>query len=193
MSMDQRQYEQLSAWMDAGTAGAGTAMSDRLLSDGELSQVWERYHLIGDVLRNEMAPIDHASLTAAIHDRLREEPTILAPSVSRLNPTAHHATRMRWAAGMAMAASVAAIVIIGVTRVEQQSGADIAQTGSATVERAPINLAAASRPSAPERDVTEPAVDSKINRYLADHSKFVASGGSLNGMVPLVTLISHNE
>lgn len=190
MNRDLSQFEQLSAWMDNGS---DMAIPEKLLSDGNLSQAWQRYHLIGDIMRKEVSPIDHDSLTAAIHERLSQEPTILAPRAARAIKHPQHNGWMRWAAGMGMAASVAALVIVGVTRMEQQGGVQYAQSPQQSADQAPMTLAAAPQSAENGRFAAPSAVDSRINRYLTDHSKFVASGGSLNAMVPLMTLVSHNE
>jgi len=193
MSMDQKHYETLSAWMDASEHEGGDRMADRLLSDSDLGEVWERYHLIGDVLRNEVTAVDHGALTAAILGRLAEEPAVLAPG--NLPRSVRHRRAgtapgwPRWAAGMGVAAGVAALVVVGVTRMEQHSGGELAAVSAPVSERQAV--VAFAEPAL--RAEAEPRINSKINRYLADHSKFVASGGSLNGMVPLATLVSHNE
>ena len=192
MSMDQKYHETLSAWMDASAPEIGERMVDRLIEDTDLGRTWERYHLIGDVLRNEMAAVDQDALIAGIRSRLAEEPAILAPQnlpaarSPASAPSAHGWPR--WLAGMGMAAGVAALVVMGVTRMEHQPGAGFADV------QAPSGLPAiaAVADDAPRAE-PEPRVNSKIDRYLAEHSKFVASGGSLNGMVPLATLVSHNE
>jgi len=50
---------------------------DQLRSDSTLERDWSAYHLIGDVLRQS----DHigSDLSAKIHLRLQNEPTVLAP------------------------------------------------------------------------------------------------------------------
>ncbi|MCQ9616883.1 sigma-E factor negative regulatory protein [Paenalcaligenes niemegkensis] len=92
--------ESVSAWVDG----------DRKIRPDELNtpygrQVWDTYHLIGDVLRSEelsITPSDkfYARLSKAIDD----EPTVLAPRyLPRQKP-------VRWGmSGLAVAAAVAAV------------------------------------------------------------------------------------
>jgi sigma-E factor negative regulatory protein RseA len=65
-------------------------------------QTWVCYHVIGDCLRGDGAPIRGISKRFAA--RLAAEPTVLAPSRARPTPTA---------IALAMAASVAAVGVVG--------------------------------------------------------------------------------
>jgi sigma-E factor negative regulatory protein RseA len=193
--MDQTQHAQLSAFLDGdGLHGDADRLVDRLLASGELAATWHRYHLIGDCLRKNTEGANSA-LTDAIRKRLAEEPTVLAPGRLKVHRESHgHWTR--WAAGAAVAAGVASVVVVGVnvTRVEQPEAIRVAVQESP----APVPVAEKPRNIALVSDrgtrwlVSEPEVASKLNRYLANHSDFVASG-ALNGIVPLATVVGYDE
>lgn len=101
-------------------------MDDEASAGGELEHIatasaaqatWARYHLIGDVLRDnssEIAPPDFAAMLA---EQIAEEPTVLAPpraAKSVLKPVV----------GFAIAASVATLAVIGVQRTAPTPGGD---------------------------------------------------------------------
>ncbi|MGR9089931.1 MAG: sigma-E factor negative regulatory protein [Gammaproteobacteria bacterium] len=99
----------LSSVMD-GEAATGEALAG-VASTSATRAAWARYHLIGDVLRDnssEVAPMEFAATIAA---QIAEEPTVLAPRRSAKRA-------LRPVAGFAIAASVAALAVIGVQRMD---------------------------------------------------------------------------
>lgn len=106
MSEDKR--EALSAFMDGELEGDASAVIDSLLRDERVRRKWHHYHLIGDTLRHSLPEQLDEQLAAGVSARLRSEPTILNPGRRRLPPY------LKPVAGLAVAASVAALAIIGV-------------------------------------------------------------------------------
>ena len=100
--------EKVSALLDGALdEAASDRMLDTLKRDAGLRREWERYSLIGDVLRDE--PVLSADFTGRLMLQLDSEPTILAP--------ARVESRSGWAGHfMPIAASVmgvAAVLTIG--------------------------------------------------------------------------------
>jgi len=97
---------------------------DEMLKDEHLSSTWQRYHLIGDVIRDEIPPTLQLDLTAQIADALQDEPTILAPKrIVEKAPNKFKAKIVQLVkpfGQLAIAASAAGLMIIGV----QQNTAD---------------------------------------------------------------------
>lgn len=97
---------------------------DEILKDEHLSGTWQRYHLIGDVIRDEIPPTLQLDLTAQIADALEDEPTILAPNrLVEKTPNKFKAKVIQLVkpfGQLAIAASAAGLMIIGV----QQNTAD---------------------------------------------------------------------
>lgn len=58
---------------------------DEINDDSELSDLWGRYHLMGDIMRNEIPQMIQLDLSSQIADAIEKEPTILAPKTS--NPS----------------------------------------------------------------------------------------------------------
>ena len=53
---------------------------DELLKDNELSDTWERYNLIGDIIRDDIPETINLDLSANIANAIAEEATVLAPA-----------------------------------------------------------------------------------------------------------------
>lgn len=120
----------LSSVMD-GEATTGEALASVAAAGGSRA-AWARYHLIGDVLRDNSCEVVPADFAAMISTRIAEEPTVLAPrrrAKSALRPVA----------GFAIAASVATLAVIGVQRM-----APVPATGPApAIAAAPAEFPAA--------------------------------------------------
>ena len=87
-----------------GTPRQRQSVFDHILADDGARRAWQRYHLIGCVLRGEVRQTG-MDLSARIRTRLEREPTTLAPVPARATP---------WkSAGMlALAASIALAAVI---------------------------------------------------------------------------------
>ena len=97
--------EKVSALLDGALdEAASVRMLDSLRRDAGLRREWERYSLIGDVLRDE--PILSADFTSRLMLQLEGEPTVLAPA--RAEP------RTGWVSHlMPIAASVMGVAAVG--------------------------------------------------------------------------------
>jgi len=88
-----------------------------LIEDEQLSDTWERYHLLGDVLRGETkASLPH-DFSAQIAQAIAEEPTVLAPTAqtSQVSPFKAKVVSLFKPVGqLAIAASAAGLMIFGV-------------------------------------------------------------------------------
>jgi sigma-E factor negative regulatory protein RseA len=125
-------------------------------SDGELKQSWINYHLIGDVMRGD--DLHNSQMTKRIMDMLDNEPTILAPasidpvnSQSKLKP--HNKTFFARPYVWSIAASVAAVVFVGLVLLQDQQASQEALQ--------PIEIA-----------------DNIPSEYLTAHQTFAPSGSA---------------
>ncbi len=90
---------------------------EALLEDEQLSDTWDRYHLIGDVIRGEVSNNLSFDLSDKIANAIADEPTVLAPVVSetRQNTVKAKVVKLFKPVGqMAIAASAAGLMILGV-------------------------------------------------------------------------------
>jgi len=96
-----------------------------MLKDEDLANTWQNYHLIGDVMRDEIPKTLQLDLSEQIAAAIAEEPTVLAPKISITKPTGRIKAKViefiKPVGQLAIAASAAGLMILGV----QQNSADI--------------------------------------------------------------------
>ena len=141
---------------------------DALRSESEARDIWRRYHLIGDAMRDmRMLSAGFASRVSA---RLAEEPTVMARGRLAALPQ-----RPRWQF-LSAAASLAAVALVGwVAFGPQEDGAQIAQVAP-TAAQAPAAIAQVPPPAA-------------ANDYLYAHQG-LSPRNSLQGVAPYVRMVS---
>ncbi|MFQ3192208.1 MAG: sigma-E factor negative regulatory protein RseA [Paraglaciecola sp.] len=171
-----QKLENLSALVD-GELGVSTLSSSLLLdavkNDAELQLKWKSYHLIRDSLRQELPATMKFDIADKIAQAIEAEPAILAPKktwrdlplVSNIVPFAKQGGQM------AIAASVAVAMIIGVQQVNQ---ADVSQPFNAAppipgIQGGLSPVSFDQTRSIPNSDAVEQK--RRINAYLTDHKQ----------------------
>ena len=184
--------ERISAFVDGELRGsARDGVVEALYGSAELRRAWERFHLIGDALR-KVGPVPGAGSTSK---------TVGAkPSAERILPARPRRPLLVPLPGLALAASIAAVAILGVRsldhgvdasrhRVEAAStmpsdpGAPAPQLASTATQRDRPDVA-----SSHGRDAA-PAVDARLNAYLVNHNELAHHG--VRGVLPYVRLVSY--
>lgn len=116
--MSENKFETVSSLLD--NYQQETLDNDQLaevVADDELSDTWQRYSLIGDVLRDETPQAIKLDLAADIAKAIEQEPTVLAPTPKISLFLSAKAKVVQFAkpiGQMAIAASAAGLMIIGV-------------------------------------------------------------------------------
>jgi sigma-E factor negative regulatory protein RseA len=192
--------EQLSAFVDGEL---GRPEREALLHDLEqqpaLQQQWARYHLISDALRNNLPSAVHADVADRMRAVLENEPVHLHPP-RRIHPVPGW---VKQAGGLALAASVTAVTILGVQTLQHPGGAAplpaptlVAQQPAAEPTRAGASAVLASgAPAAPALTRTAVVrggpreVDAKLDNMLLSHHEYVA-GATPQGVLPYVRFFS---
>ncbi len=94
---------------------------DEMIKDNQLSDTWQRYHLLGDIMRNDVPESLHLDLSDKIAQAIEQEPTVLAPKVSKTqSPTLLQEFKgkvVQFAkpfGQLAIAASAAGLMVLGV-------------------------------------------------------------------------------
>ncbi len=112
--------EQLSALIDGEF---DTNNADHLLivakSDGELRRAWNTYHMIGDVMRGDS--VFETQMTSRIMAVLDQEPTVIAPQAVRSVQENAEKSMFKKTAFWSVAASVMAVMFVGLMLLQQQS------------------------------------------------------------------------
>ena len=140
--MSESKFETISSVVDNYRSNdqASEQIIDEMLKDEDLANTWQNYHLIGDVLRNEIPQTLQLDLSSQIASAIADEPTVLAPSTSKETiPSGFKAKviqLMKPVGQLAIAASAAGLMIIGV----QQNTADTDEiiTPSQIVQTKPL-------------------------------------------------------
>ena len=116
--MSESKFEKVSSLVDnyQNNQRQSDELLEQLSSDSTLSDTWSRYHLIGDVLRDELPAILSLDLTAQIAQAIAAEPTVLAPKKSQIytKVKAKVIQLIKPFGQIAIAASAAGLMIIGV-------------------------------------------------------------------------------
>ncbi|MCI2283277.1 transcriptional regulator [Colwellia sp. MSW7] len=140
--MSESKFETISSMVDnyRNSDQASEQTIDDMLKDEDLANTWHNYHLIGDVMRNEIPDTLQLDLSAEISAAIAEEPTILAPSTSSSKASGGFKAKiiqlMKPVGQLAIAASAAGLMIVGV----QQNTAETDEiiTPSQIVQTTPL-------------------------------------------------------
>lgn len=112
--MSESKFETVSSMVD--NYQANDTAFDEVLKDNDMSDTWQRYHLMGDVMRDDMLDIN-MDISQSVANAIAEEPTILAPKPAQSFTHKVKAKVVQFAkpfGQMAIAASAAGVMVIGV-------------------------------------------------------------------------------
>ena len=116
--MSESKFEKVSSLVDnyQNNKRQSDELLEQLSNDSTLSDTWGRYHLIGDVLRDELPNDASLDLSAQIAQAIADEPTVLAPKKSKVfdGVKAKVVQFSKPFGQMAIAASAAGLMILGV-------------------------------------------------------------------------------
>lgn len=166
----------ISSLMDGEVeADQASALVVQMGKSRDMAQVWASYHLIGDCLRQEA----HLStdFSEKLKQRLRDEPTVLAPPRKRQITFDHPVVTF------SAAASVAIITFVGWAAYQ-----------SATLHRSPAMPAMAAAPASAVQPVALNirSTSANINPYLVAHQEASPSMG-MEGVTPYIRTVANNK
>lgn len=189
--------EEVSAFVDGELrATARDRIVGALYRDPELRRAWSRFHLIGDVLRGAGPVPGAGSIAAKVGEALSGERVV--PFEARARRVAPGPL-----AGAALAASIAALAILGVRSLDDGGGSQppvagasrpesVAGAAPAAVDPAPPRIVAASAPpslpASPRRDAAEMDAAARLNAYLVNHNEHAG-----NGVLPYVRIVGYQS
>jgi sigma-E factor negative regulatory protein RseA len=188
--MSDKLTEQLSALMDDECAIPELGLALRRLSgDAELKACWQRYHLIGDTLRNNLPHMVETEFCERVHHLIGAEPPLE-------QPTRNNWRQIKPLAGWAVAASIS--VAVGAGFVNMWSSAESSSTVDIAAARpTPSVLISELSPKLQQPTIVaelpvaaEPG--RRLNNYLIDHNEY-ASFNSIRGIVPYMHMVTHNS
>jgi len=159
----------------------------------ELRNRWERYHLASDAIRHNLPAGIDTGFSARVMQALEAEPTVLAPPPVKAVPPTPITKRL---AGVAVAASVAAVAVLGVQTLnrdtslsspQQMAQLPVVNMASQAVVQVAENPVILSQPI-PAQTVRH--FDPSLNKYLVDHSQQAARAG-IQGVMPYARIVAY--
>lgn len=177
--------EHLSAVLD-GEAGEfeQRRILDELAKDDSLRSSLSSYALIGETLRDEkQSVIASADFLAGIHDEIDAEPEYSHVQITETK-AANDTPWIRPAAGFAVAASVAAIAVVGMQSF--MSGSNNTESSLANNGNAKPVLAVMAKAKAYNHP--DKQTQTLYKRYLDSHVQYA----STTSMMPSVRVVSYN-
>jgi len=182
--MKEQTHNNISALLDDELDLSELQHVTRALADSEeLRRLWGRYQLIGDVIRGERFDPRFLAVAQRVHERLADEPTILAP----MRPREIRGTWLKPVAGIAVAASVAAAVVVLTPRLPDRDltpSSAVAGVDSREPVAYPLR-------SGTHWDLGKPAVESKLNTYLVNHHRH-APAANMQGMLEYASFVGYD-
>jgi sigma-E factor negative regulatory protein RseA len=166
--------EKISALADGELDERAMGEAVDALRDEKAREAWAMVHLIGDAMRGtrELS----SDFSARLAWRLAEEPTVLAPQRQAVTPA--QAGARRWLAPMPLAASLAAVALVGwLAFAPQPEIAPVAKVAAPVIAKAE------------DRKPVIVPLPASTNDYLLAHQGF-SPRLSLQGMAPYVITVS---
>ncbi len=183
MAGNEQIKSQVSSFMDGEIEkNEVSLLCKRMANDQELREQWRDYHLIRDVLTQQLPEQSNVDLSARIQDALSDEPTFSAKT-----KVASTGLVKRFS-GLAVAASVAILGVVVVLNTAVQPGG-----GEATIlaSNTPAPETVATQVAAVSNGVkTDQPMDPRLNKYLVDHSEYAVSA-SVHGILPYARIVGH--
>lgn len=187
--MSEKIHEQVSALLDneLSPREASEALG-RLQECDDLQAQWNRFHLIGDVMRGEASQVNASETAMRVRQSLQSEPAIIAaPKMKAL--LQQGPLWMRTLAGAGLAASVAALAVLTAPYLLDSTPGDTTHIASTT---SGISAPYAQRTGTRWKNLKEPEVESKLNGYLVEHSEYASPSG-INGVIPYATFVGYDS
>lgn len=176
--MAEQKKEWVSALADGELAGDELRRGlDAMRQEPELLASWSRYHLIRDALHSNLEERVVPDLSHRVAAALEQEALILAPQ---------RAPRpwLRHAAGLAVAASVTGVAILGISKMNEENG-PVTVAANPPQEYVRLEQPTATAAASPEVSNGE-----HLAPYLVNHNEYAVSSG-MHGMLPYVRIVGH--
>ena len=190
--------EQLSAYLDdALSTDEIIALVDGHDSDkneGDFS-VAMRYHMMGEAIRGELSDAAMVDVSAQIREALCNESMDAAELTNPLKKPRLLDGRFSFSvwlesfarplAGMAVAASVAVLMVVTVVQLESPEG-----SSQLAAQSEPLQIEIPETLMAENPAVNSPSNEHAFDAYLAEHAEFAAQD-TLQGRIPYVRAVSY--
>ncbi len=192
--MKEVKTEKLSLFVDGELeAREADALLSSMCREGDLKSCWQRYHLIGDALRNNLPRDTKHNLAKRVATALSNEPTLLCPPSSNSAPlSSPFHKRQKTVTGFAIAASVAVVGFVAVSLLGWDITHETQRVASQQNESSTSALTTSLVPVNQQQDVelvSTNQVNPKLRSYIIDHT-YSTSSYSRPGLPPNVRVVT---
>lgn len=163
--------EMLSALVDGELQGKELDQTLHVLStDKQARERLQRYQLVSDVLHGHAIANQNVDLTGRISAALAEEVAPMSTSLHKQRAKVLTFPKQFWkhTAGLAVAASIGALAVIGIMTQPQNQLVPVAPIASV----APVAEQTVIAQTGNHWTVGEPEVENRLNTYLVDHHEY---------------------
>ncbi|MDX1252715.1 MAG: sigma-E factor negative regulatory protein [Gammaproteobacteria bacterium] len=172
--MTEKFNEKISAFMDGDLTAHEARQVIEEMKRSPVSRVcWGRYHLIGDALKNNLPSTIQHDLAARISQVIEAEPVLPITFAPRKKTTVI-SSFFKPLAGLAVAASVAAVAVVSFDMGGASSTAQVQTMAAAPPPVLAVNHPPAALVAAP-LVVDEAEAQSRLENYLVNHSQYSTS------------------
>lgn len=171
--MTANQNELLSALVDGELKGDELEQAFQLLSTNDMARAqFQRHQLVSDVLHGHVSHNRSVDLTGRIAEALLDEPAITMPVKHKAFVIPFPTQFWKQATGLALAASVGALAVMGV--MNQSQNQLIPVTATASIEQTPGKPMMVAQ-TGNRWTVGEQEVKDRLNTYLVNHNEYVGA------------------
>jgi len=172
MIMTANQNELLSALVDGELKGNELEQALQLLSTSDTAKAqFKRHQFVSDVLHGYVSQNRSVDLTGRITDALLDDPSISSATKRKALVIAFPAYFWKQATGLALAASVGAMAVLGVMSQPQNELMPIAAVASIEAPVQPMIVAQTGN----RWTVGEKEVEDRLNTYLVNHNEYAGA------------------
>jgi len=191
-----KRKEKISAFLD-NDMHRDELMSFSLSAEADDAEVAQRYQMLGDALRGEMSNASFVDVSRAVREALADENIAQKVTASESRPLSEPSAAKTgffdlsaWfkpVAGMAVAASVAVVMVVAVTGQDTVGIAPVATNTGTQLQTQPAMQLAAEDKTADTKKVDVQSTD--LDSYVNQHLEF-ATQDTLQGRLPYVRAVS---
>ena len=187
--MSEKRKENVSALVDGELVSDIETSVDELLKTPQLKDSWARYHLIRDSLKQNVPPQLDFGFSQRVSESIASEPTILAPAVS-------NNSILKPIAGFAIAASVAAMAILGIQQNHDNANSDgqtvVSVQPQSIAESVPLRTVSLSDAGQSQERELEAEARARLNNYMLNYNEYRSQSG-FQGALPHVRTVTFDN
>ena len=165
---------------------------EQLISDSETRSIWSRFHLVSDIIKGEAPESIALDFDKIVQSVISNEPTLLVPSARNKNtkakaekaPSYIVANIRGWAeqaTGLAIAASVTAVMVLGVQTLNSPQTNQMANSAITSLELLEVD----------NLQISEESNYSQLQENLLDYTRVTSQYG-LQFLKPQVSVVNHS-